>query len=193
VKKGDYVVLTDEDFKKAKAEETRTIEIISFSDEDDIYPKYYEKPYYLEPDKKAERAYALLREALKKAGKVAVAKFVMKDKQHLAAIKTEDNVLVLNQLRFQDEIRTPEGLNIPKKKSFSKKEIDLTEKLITALTEKFVPEKFKDTYTDKIMAIIKAKAKGKHPPVTEAENAPQGEVFDLMAALKASLDKEKVK
>jgi DNA end-binding protein Ku len=192
-RKGDYVVLTDEDFKKAKAEETRTIDIINFSDEDDIDPKYYEKPYYLEPDKRAERAYALLREALKRAGKVAIAKFVMKDKQHLAAIKTEDNVLVLNQLRFQDEIRAPEDLNIPKKKDFSKKEMDLTTKLIDQLTEKFKPEKFKDTYTEKMLSIINAKAKGKKPPVAKTKEEPEGEVFDLMAALKASLDKEKVK
>jgi len=187
-RKGDYVVLTDEDFKKAKAEDSRTIEVVSFSDEDDIDPKYYEKPYYLEPDKKAARAYGLLREALEKSGKVAIAKFVMRDKQHLATIKTEQGVLVLNQLRFEDEIRPPQGLDLPKTQKYPKKELDLAQHLIDKLTEKFRPEKFKDTYTDKLMKIINAKAKGKKPPVVGKDQEPKGEVFDLMAALKASLD-----
>jgi DNA end-binding protein Ku len=190
-RKGDYMVLTDEDFKKAQAEDSRAIEVVSFSEEEDIDPKYYEKPYYLEPDKKAQRAYSLLRQALQDTGKVAIAKFVMKDRQHLAAIKTEGNVLVLNQLRFEDEIRPPEGLAIPKAGQYPKKELDLAVHLINKLTAKFRPEKFKDTYTDKLLKIITAKAKGKKPPKVGKEQQPKGEVFDLMAALKASLDKDK--
>jgi DNA end-binding protein Ku len=166
---------------------------VSFSEENDIDPIYYEKPYYLEPDKKATHAYALLREALVRTGKVAIAKFVMKDRQHLAAIKTDENILVLNQLRFQDEIRPPEGLLIPKKKKFSKRELSLAEDLINKLTQKFEPEKFKDTYADKLLKIIQAKAKGKKPVVSKKEEDPKGEVFDLMTALKESLEKDKVK
>lgn len=192
-KKGDYVVLTDADFEKAKAKESETIDIVSFTDEDEIDPKFYEKPYYIEPDKKATKAYALLREALSKSKKVAIAKFVMRDKQHLAAIKCEDNVLVLIQLRFMDEIRTSKELNIPKKNEFSKKELSIAEKLVDQLTESFKPEEFKDTYTDKILGIIKAKAKGKKPKMAKEEDEPKGEVFDLMAALKESLETKKVK
>ena len=192
-REGDYVVLTDDDFRKAAAKESRTIDIICFSDEDEIDPKFYEKPYYLEPDKKAAKAYALLRQALGDSQKVAIAKFVMRDKQHLAAIKCEDDILVLNQLRFMDEIRKPSGLVIPKKGKYTKKELAIAKKLVDQLTEEFKPEKFKDTYTDKIMGIIKAKAKGKKPKAEKTEPEPEGEVFDLMAALKASLNEKKVK
>ncbi len=192
-KKGDYVVLTDEDFEKAKAEESRSIDIVSFVQEDEIDVKFYEKPYYLEPDKKAAKAYALLREALLESNKVAIAKFVMRDKQYLAAIKCEENVLVLNQLRFLDELRPAQGLDIPKNKGYTKKELDIAKKLVNQLTEKFRPEKFKDTYTDKLLAIIRAKAAGKKPKVEKEDDEPKGEVFDLMAALKASLEDKKVR
>jgi DNA end-binding protein Ku len=188
IKPGEYVVLDDKDFEKAKADESREIDIVSFADEAEIDPKFYEKPYYLEPDKKAMKAYSLLREVLKQSNKVGIAKFVMRDKQHLAAVKTEDDVLVLNQLRFVDEIRPAKELGIPKKSDFSKKELGIAQRLVDQLTEKFKPEQFKDTYTDKMLEIIKAKAKGVKPKVQEEEDEPKGEVFDLMAALKASLE-----
>src|SRR6476469_2312408 len=130
IKKGEYVVLEDKDFEKAKMDESREIDIVSFADEKEIDPKFYEKPYYLEPDKNALKAYSLLREVLKKSGKVGIAKFVMRDKQHLAAVKTEDDVLVLNQLRFMDEIRPADELSIPKKKEFSTKELGIAQKLV---------------------------------------------------------------
>ena len=193
VKPGEYVILEDKDFEKAKVEESREIDIVSFADEKEIDPKFYEKPYYLEPDKKALKAYSLLREVLQKSGKVGIAKFVMRDKQHLAAIKTQDNVLVLNQLRFVDEIRPAKELDIPKAREFSKKELGIAEKLVDQLTEKFKPEDYKDTYTDKILEIIRAKAKGVKPKVKQENDEPKGEVFDLMAALKASLEPEKGK
>jgi DNA end-binding protein Ku len=192
-KPGEYVVLDDKDFAAAKAEESREIDIVSFADEAEIDPKFYEKPYYLEPDKKALKAYSLLREVLKQSNKVGIAKFVMRDKQHLAAIKTQDNVLVLNQLRFMDEIRTPGELGIPKKGDFSKKELGIAQRLVDQLTEKFNPKDFKDTYTDKLLDIIKAKAKGVKPKVEKDDDEPKGEVFDLMAALKASLEPSKKK
>jgi DNA end-binding protein Ku len=190
---GDYIVLTDEDFKKASARESRSIDIVSFSDEDDIDPKYYEKPYYLEPDKKAAKAYALLREALDETNKVAIAKFVIRDKQHLSAIKPEEGVLVLNQLRFEDEIRPPKGLDIPGRKAATKQELKMAETLVSQLSQKFDPKKFHDTYTEKLMKIIEAKAKGRKVKPAAERKQPKGEVFDLMAALKASLEDKKVK
>ncbi len=188
VKPGEYVVLEDKDFEKAKVDESREIDIVSFANEKEIDPKFYEKPYYLEPDKKAVKAYSLLREVLKKSGKVGIAKFVMRDKQHLAVIKSQDDVLVLNQMRFMDEIRPAKELDIPKKKEFSAKELGIAQRLVDQLTEDFKPEQFKDTYTDKILEIIKAKAKGIKPKIKQDDDEPKGEVFDLMAALKASLE-----
>lgn len=194
-KPGEYVVLDDKDFQRAQVEEeSREIDIVSFADQEEIDPKYYEKPYYLEPDKKALKAYSLLREVLKKSEKVGIAKFVMRDKQHLAAIKTEGDILVLNQLRFTDEIRDPKELSLPKRKEFNAKELGIAQRLVDQLTEKFKPEEFKDTYTEKLLEIIKAKAKGTKPRVKKQDEEPKGEVFDLMEALKASLnDKKKVK
>ncbi|MGE5297894.1 MAG: Ku protein [Acidobacteriaceae bacterium] len=191
-RKGDYVVLTDEDFKKANARKTQTVDIVDFSDEDKIDSIYYEKPYYLEPDKGAERAYMLLREALKRSKKVGIAKYVLRNKEHLGVIKPMKNAIVLNQLRFKDEIRPPEGLNLPEIKEAKGKEIDMALALIDQLTEPFDPEVYKDTYKQELTKVIEAKVKGK--PVEQKDSEPEPtEVRDLMAALKQSLEKERAR
>ncbi len=192
--KGDYVVLTEEDFKKISAKKTKTIDILDFSMESEIDTIYFEKPYYLEPEKGAEKAYILLRDALKQSKKVGIATFVMRNKEHLAAIKTFEDVLVLNQLRFQDEIRTPDELNLPKVKAAAKgKEIEIALSLIDHLTGKFKPESYKDTYKKDLEKIIKAKAKGKPIKIKEEKEPHATEVADIMKLLKESLEKEHVR
>lgn len=189
--KGDYVVLTDEDFKRANAKKTKTIEITEFTAEDEIDIRYFEKPYYLEPEKGADKPYALLREALGRSNKIAIAKFVLRNREHVAAIKPVGQALVLNQMRFTSEIREPAGLKLPGQAAEGK-EIDMALKLIDQLTEPFVPEDFNDEYTEELEKLIEAKAKGKRPAKKGKEPA-HTQVKDLMATLKASLEKERDK
>ncbi|MCL4354422.1 Ku protein [Patescibacteria group bacterium] len=185
---GDYVVLTQQDFEKANARKTNTVDIIDFASEDEINPIYFEKPYYLEPQKGSGKAYVLLREALKKSKKVGIAKFVIRNREHLGVVKPEGNILVLNQMRFQEEIRQPE-LKIPKEE-VSHKEIEMALSFIDQLTEPFKPEEYKDTYIKELKRVIKEKSQGKTPK-THGEAPKPTEVDDLMAALKASLEQQK--
>lgn len=188
-KDGDYVVLTNKDFESANVEKTNTIDIIHFVDEDDVDTIYFEKPYYLEPDKGGAKSYALLREAIKKSKKVGVAKYVLKNREHIGVLKPYDNMLILNQMRYQDEIRSTEGLEIPSEKNISPKEVSVATELINQLKYKFNPKDYKDTYIQELKKIIEEKAKGrkvvpkgKKPKATETKN--------LMTLLKKSL-KEK--
>jgi DNA end-binding protein Ku len=191
-RKGDYVILTDEDFKKANVEKTKAIEIQEFAKESEIDPIYFEKPYYLEPEKGAEKAYTLLRESLKKSKKVGIAKFVLRNRERLAAIKPSGDALILEQMRFENEIRKPTELNLPDARKAASKEIQIALALIEQLTEHFNPKAYKDTYHDELKKVIDAKAKGK--PVKAKGKEPKAtEVTDLMAMLKKSLEKEKVR
>jgi DNA end-binding protein Ku len=191
--KGDYVVLTDEDFKKANVKKTKTIDIVDFAKEDDIDTMYFEKPYYLEPEKGAFKAYALLREAIKKSKKVGVAKFVLRNREHLGVLKAKGNIIVLNQLRFKEEIREPEDLKVPSKsENATNKEIAMALTLIDQLTEHFKPEDYKDTYVKDVKQIIDAKVKGKKPKTkNDVKDTTPTEVHDIMAMLKKSLEKQK--
>lgn len=189
-RKGDYIVLDEKDFEKANAKKSKTIEIVEFTAETEIDVRYFEKPYYLEPDKGAEKAYALLREALAKSGKIAIAKFVLRNREHLAALKPVGRVLVLDQMRFTSELRQPSELNLPEATA-TEKEIDMALALIDQLTEPFVPEDFHDTYTEELEKVIEAKAKGKKIVTADSEEPQPTDVKDLMAQLKASLEKQK--
>jgi DNA end-binding protein Ku len=190
--KGDFVVLTEEDFKKANVEKTKAIEIESFAKESEIDPIYFEKPYYLEPEKGAEKAYALLRESLKKSKKIGIAKFVLRNREHLAAIRPEGKVIVLEQMRFQEEVRPATDLTLPDAKKAGNREVEIALALIDQLTEHFDASKYKDTYTDELKKVIEAKAKGK--PIKAKGKEPQiTEVADIMAMLKKSLEKEKAR
>jgi DNA end-binding protein Ku len=186
-KKGDFIVLTDDDFKKANVKRTKTIDITQFTDETEIDLIYAERPYYLEPDKGAAKPYALLREALRKSKKVGVAEFVLRNKEHLGVLKPMGNVIVLEQLRYNDEIRKPVGLDVPGAKKSDKKEVDMALALIDQLTKHFEPKDFKDEYKKEVTKIIAAKAKGKKivPKGTEPEVTHVG---DLMATLRKSLE-----
>lgn len=191
-KKGEYVILEDEDFKRANVHKSKTIDIISFVNADEIDQKYLEKPYYLEPDKNAKKVYALLREALKKSEKVGVARFVMRTREHLALIKAEEDVIVLNQMRFATEIRSPEELDLPKREGLQDQELDMAVKLIDQLTETWEPEKHRDTYIDDLKRIIQEKVEGKEIEPAEEEAVPI-EVTDLFAKLSQSLEMAKEK
>ncbi len=192
---GDYVVLTDEDFKKANVKKTKTIDIVDFAKESDIDSMYYAKPYFLEPEKGAFKAYALLREAIKRSKKVGIAKFVIRNREHIGAIRAEGKAIVLEQLRYRDELREPNDLNLPAKDEVaSKREIDMALNLIDQLTEGFNPKKFKDTYTEDLKAVIKRKAKGKKPVAKNAKKVKDvREVHDIMSILKKSLEKERAR
>jgi DNA end-binding protein Ku len=189
---GDYVVLEPDDFLAADAKKTKTIEIVNFVKENDIDSVYYEQPYYLEPAKGGEKAYALLREALKQVGKVGLSEFVMRNKEALAIIKPQGKVLVLNRIRFAEEIKSAEDLNLPEITKAKPKETQMALQLIDHLTSKFDISSYKDTYTDKLLKIIHEKAKGKRP----SKAVPKPKIVhhkseDLMAILKASLGEKK--
>jgi DNA end-binding protein Ku len=186
----EYVVLTPADFEKANAVKTNTIEITEFVDEDEIDSIYYESPYYLEPEKSGVRAYTLLREALKKSKRVGVSSYVLRNKENLAILKPMGNVIVLNKIRFPEEIRDPEDLKLPEEKSMKGGELEMAIKLIDQLTKKFDISAYKDTYKDQLMKVIEAKAHGKTPRVKKME-VVHSRSKDLMSQLKASLDKRK--
>lgn len=186
-----YVVLDKSDFEKASPEKTKHIEITQFVEEDEIDSTYFEAPYYLEPEKTGVRAYTLLREALQKSGKAGVGLFVMHNREHVCIIKAMDDVIVLNRIRFAQEIRSPKDLNLPKTKS-KPAELKMAVSLIEQLTSPFDISSFKDEYTDKLLKIIKAKAKGKAAPFKPMK-VVHSTTKDLMEQLKASLTSHKKK
>lgn len=183
----DYVILDTEDFKDADAKKTQTIEIINFVKESEIDSIYYEQPYYLEPDKSGTKAYGILRDALAASGKVGVTSFVLRNKEALAILKPYNNVIVLNRIRFEEEIRDTEELNVPPVSHAKSKEQTMAVKLIEQLTEKFDISAYRDTYTDKLLKIIKAKAKGVKKAPAKKMRIVHTRSNDLMDALKASL------
>jgi DNA end-binding protein Ku len=185
-----YVVLEKEDFEAADAVKTRTIEIINFVKQSEIDSIYYEQPYFLEPEKSGQKAYALLRDALAASGKVGVTTFVLRNKEALAILKPYGKAIMLNRLRFEQEIRDTEELNIPVTKSTSKEQAMAT-KLIDQLTEKFSIAQYKDTYTQKLLKTIKDKAKGKQTKKVHKMKVVHTKSDDLMDMLKASLQGKK--
>lgn len=187
---GDYVVLTPEDLKKADVEKAKTIKIQQFADESEIDTRYFEKPYYLEPEKGADTAYALLREALERSGKIGLAKFAMRARENMAAIKPVGKVLVLNQLRFPADVRSPADLNLPDKKAATEGEVKMALALINQLNKPFIAEDWHDTYTEELEEVIEEKAKG-HKPKAHGKPPKDTKVKDLMATLKASLEDAK--
>ncbi len=187
---GKYIVLTDEDFEKASPEKTKIIEILEFVEENEIESIFYETPYFLEPQKAGEKAYVLLREALKKSGKVGVGNFVMRNKESLCVLKPIENAIILNKIRFAQEIRDVNEINIPGKSSIKPAELQMATALIDQLTAKFDISKYKDSYTDSLMKVIQAKAKGKKVAAPHLR-VVHSTAKDLMSQLKASLDSGK--
>jgi len=193
-RKGDYVIVEDDDFKRANVKKTQTIEIVAFVNEDEIDQKYLEKPYFLEPVKEAKKAYVLLREALRKSGRAGVARYVMKTREHMALIKPEESVIVLNQMRFADELRASNELDLPARgtEHVPAKELELAIKLIDQLSEEWRPEQYKDTYFDDLRKIIQQKVEGKVLEPVREEPVPTG-VTDLFSRLSESLEMAKSK
>ncbi len=188
--KGKYVVIEDEDFEKARPEKSKSIDISQFVKEEDIDTILYEKPYYVIPAKGAEKSYRLLVKALEETSSVGIAEFMLRNRMHVCALKAYDDILLLNQMRYQEEIKTlpeVEGKNV----KISPKEIQLAVKLIEQLSEKFDPEIFKDTYVDELEKIIKAKAAGKKIKVVSEPKKSTAAVKDLMSVLKQSLQNNK--
>lgn len=184
---GDYVVLSPKDLDGLDVKKSKTIDIQQFVNEDDIDIRYFEKPYYLEVVKGGEKAYALLRAALQKSGKLALAKFVMHEREHVAVLKPVGRVLVLNQMRFPTDLRQPGQLNLPTDKDVTDKELEMALKLVKQSTKPFIAEDLKDTYTDELEEMIKAKTKGKKTTVKKSAAPKETSATDLMSALKASL------
>src|SRR6476646_10320268 len=161
--KDQYIEITDEDLDKADVQLTKTIQIQEFVLEEEIDPVYYDKPYYLEPQKGGERAYALMRDALAQSKRVGIAKVVLKSREHLAAVKSVGNMLTLQTMRFAHEIVDAGSLNLPSKSEISKKEMDLANTLIDSMSDKFDPNKYKDDYYEKVMELIRLKVAGVAP------------------------------
>lgn len=192
---GDYIILDDADFEAASPKKSKTIEILDFVKEEEISSMYYETPYYLEPDKSGTRPYKLLLEALKKTKKVGVATFVMRSKESLAILKPDSknkDVMVLNKIRFEQEIRDTKELTLPKNTEVKPGEMKMAVTLIDQLTGKFDISKYKDTYSAELMKVIEAKAKGKKVKKPQMK-VVKGTTEDLMAQLKASLESKKKK
>jgi DNA end-binding protein Ku len=186
-----YVVLEPDDFVKASPEKTKIVEINEFVDQTEIDSMYYETPYYLQPEKSGAKAYALLREALKKTGKVALGTFVLRNRESLVVIKPKEDVLVLNKIRFSQEIKDMDEIKIPAGGN-KPAEMKMAVQLINQLSGKFNIDKYKDTYSDKLIKLIKAKAKGKK--ITPAPlRVVHSRSRDLMEQLKASLGSSKRK
>lgn len=183
--KGSYVVMEEEDFSKANVEKRSTIDIMRFVPEEEIDPIYFEKPYYLAPASGGEKSYAVLREALRSANKVAVATYVLRNREHPAILKAESEIIILNQMRYHDDLRDYRELNLPPTQTH-KKEIEMALKLIEYLSGSFNPEDYSDTYKHELMRIIEEKAAGRVPAAIGTAPVPT-EVKDLMAALKESL------
>jgi DNA end-binding protein Ku len=193
---GEYVVLSDEDLRRANVEATQTIDILAFVDGDQVPLIYYDKPYYLAPGKGGDKVYALLRETLCKAGKVGIATVVIRVKQHLCALVCMGDAIVMNTLRFTDEIRSIDDLKIPskndKKTAISDKELKMALALVEGMSEKWKPEQYHDTYREDLLALIEEKVasgdtKSITPPSKEREVASSSNVIDLVALLQKSL------
>ena len=184
--KGEYVYMTDEDFEAAAAESTKTIEIRDFVEAEEIDPIYFERTYYLAPQEGAEKVYALLVQAMERSGLVAIAKYVMRDRQNLGALRVRDGAIALERMYFGDEIR-PASEIAPEDVKVDKRELEMAEQLIESFTGEFDPSRYEDTYRDALCEIIRAKRKGEEVHVPERpeeeEQAP-----DLLSALRASVE-----
>jgi DNA end-binding protein Ku len=196
---GEYVVLTDEDLRRANPEATQTIDILAFVNAEQVPLTYYEQPYYLAPGKGGDKVYALLRETLREVGKIGIANVVIRVKQHLAALVCVGDTIVLNTLRYPDEIRPTDELKIPdansKAAQVTEKELQMAKALVEGMSEKWKPAQYHDTYREDILALVKKKiaanqTKTLTEPEPEEEKPAQSNVIDLVSLLQASLGKK---
>jgi DNA end-binding protein Ku len=186
--KGRFIVLTKEDLKAVALNKDKSIEILDFVKSEEIDDRFFETPYYLTPDKGGQHAYALLREALKASGRTGIAKIIIRETQHLAAVEVINNAIVLTLLRYSDELVETEQLRFPSAEKVRKAELDMAKMLIDNLAGEWDPSKYTDEYRENLMKLIKARLKGQRPHLAAAEPAPHGEVVDLMERLRRSLE-----
>jgi DNA end-binding protein Ku len=189
--KGQFVVLTKDDFKTAALEKTKTLDILDFVDPEDIDERYFETPYYLQASKGADRSYALLREAIRESGKVGIAKIILRESQHLAAVEVIGDALVLTMMRFADELASLEDFTFPSGAGIRPAELKMAVQLVENLSATWDPGKYTDEYVENLMRVIRAKLKGKKPKLIARETERDANVVDLMARLRASLEKQK--
>jgi DNA end-binding protein Ku len=198
---GEYVVLSDEDLRRANPDATQTIDILAFVDAEQVPLIYYEQPYYLAPGKGGDKVYALLRETLREVGKIGIANVVIRVKQHLAALVCVGDTIVLNTLRYPDEIRPTDELKIPadsKAAQVTDKELQMAKALVEGMSEKWKPQQYHDTYREDVLALIKKKVKANQTktitmPEPEEEKPAKSNVIDLVSLLQASLGKKPAK
>jgi len=190
--KGKYVVLKDEDFQRVDLEATQTVDIQDFVDQEEIDPMFFYKPYYLEPQKGGDKAYTLLRDTLKKTGKVGIAKVVIKTRQYLAGVKAENSVLVLELMHFAEELADADKLQVPKKLEPGKRELDMAKALVDSMSSKWEPKKYRDDYREALMEVIEEKVEAGGEEIEEKPKKkprPSTKVIDLVSVLQESLEK----
>lgn len=188
---GEYIMLEEEDFEEAAPEKSKIIEVNHFVNENEIDTIYFENSYYLEPEKQGAKAYALLREALQKSGKVGLAQFVLRTSETLCVIKPMNELLVLSKIRFAEEIRSAEELTLPPKSVVKPDELKMAITLIDQYTNPFNSEQYKDEYTNALLKVIKERASGKKGKVRKLKSK-ESHTQNLMEQLKASLSKSKI-
>jgi DNA end-binding protein Ku len=188
--KGKYVVLKDEDFQRVDLEATQTVDIQDFVHQEEIDPMFFYKPYYLEPQKGGDKAYALLRESLEKSKKVGIAKVVIKTRQYLAGVKPEGDALVLELMHFAEELADPSKLHVPKKIEVGKREMNMATALVDSMSSKWNPEKYHDDYREALMEVIEEKVEAGGKEIEEKpKKAPKPtKVIDLVSVLQKSLE-----
>ena len=198
--KGRYVVLTEEDFKRANVEATQTVDILSFVNRDEIGSMYYETPYYLAPDKRGHKGYALLRETLTQTGKVGVANVVIRTRQYVAVLIPYKDVILMNTLRYPSELRDTDDLDVPssnlKEVGVSSREMEMARRLVEGMSAAWKPEEHRDTYHEDLLALIEKRVQAgqtevvTEPSQEEEQRPAKGEVVDLMALLKKSVEEK---
>ena len=190
--KGEYVVLSDEDLKSVNVEATQSVNIVQFVDLAEINPMFFDKPYYLEPEKKGRHAYALLREALIESGKVGIARVVIRSREHLAALKPNGDALVLELMHWADELVEQGSLDLPARdEKLAPNEMKAAKMLIDAMVDTFKPEEFNDTYREQVLAMIDARAAGKEAPKAKGKPRAATNVVNILDVLERSLSEAK--
>jgi len=185
--RGRFVVMTKEDFAAAAVEKTRTVDILDFVKAEEIDDRFFETPYYLVPVKGGERAYGLLREAIRESGRIGIAKFILRDAQHLAAVEVIEDALVLSVMRFADELVDATQFEFPSTRDVRKAELDMAKALVNSLAAEWDPSKYTDKYRENLLRIIQGKVKGKDVELETPSEPRQAEVVDLMERLRRSL------
>jgi DNA end-binding protein Ku len=192
--KGKFVVLTPSDFEEAALEKSKTLDIIDFANDEEIDPRFFDTPYYLVPTKGGEKAYALLREAIRKCHAVGVGKIIIRQTQHLAGIKVVGDALVLETMRFAHELVDVDEISFPSSDAVRPQELAMAEQLVSNLAQPFDPTKYTDEYRANLMRVIKAKMKGTKAKLEEPDEGPADpQVIDLMSRLRESLDQGRAK